>query len=79
MLRFIFLIGLVAVLAACGTQGNTTNPPVGNPDPRPRVELVTVDTVNIEIQESLPAQVVAQVIGTMPSGCYTLGEVHQER
>jgi hypothetical protein len=78
MLRFIFLVSLVAVLAACGTQGTTT-PPEGNPDPRPLVELVTVDTVNVEIQESQPVQVVAHVIGSMPNGCYSLGEVRQER
>lgn len=69
MLRLLTIL-LAATLAACGAQ----------PAQRAqRVEPATITTVEVEIRESHPVQVVAHIQGELGNGCMSLGAITQRR
>ncbi len=62
------LLALVLLLSACGaTAGGAQD------------SLLQVDNVEVQVAESSPPQVSARVQGTLGNGCFSLGEIRQQR
>jgi hypothetical protein len=70
MLRLLALLFALIALAACGGQG-----PASSPNTQP----AQITTVNVELLESSPVQVVAHIQGELGNGCMSLGSITQRR
>jgi hypothetical protein len=68
-LRHVWL-GLALALGFGGC-GNPSSPSTGG--------LLPIDDVAVHVGESSPVQVSAQVVGYLPDGCTSLGDVTQSR
>jgi hypothetical protein len=71
------VIALMLVLSACGTGGGTA--PGGTAPGGTQDGLLQVDNVEVQVAESAPPQVSARVQGTLGNGCYSLGQITQQR
>jgi inhibitor of cysteine peptidase len=67
MKKWILLV-LVLLLSACGAATGGTQD-----------GLLQVDNVEVQVAESFPPQVSVRVQGTLGNGCYSLGEIRQQR
>lgn len=63
---------LILMVSACGA----TTPTGGNEQP---IDLMQIDSVDVQVAESAPIQVTAHVQGTLADGCTTLSNISQER
>jgi len=75
MLRLIAIL-FVALLAACGTAQPAAPAQPAQPA---RSFPAQIDTVTVEIAESLPVQVFARLEGYLGDGCTSLGAITQSR
>ncbi|HMQ29319.1 MAG TPA: hypothetical protein PKD53_01275 [Chloroflexaceae bacterium] len=71
MLRLLAMLLAAVALAAWGAQ--PAQPA------QQRVEPAEIETVTVEILESDPVQVVANIQGYLGNGCMSLGEITQSR
>jgi inhibitor of cysteine peptidase len=62
------LLALMLLLSACGSAAG------GAQD-----GLLQVDNVEVQVAESSPPQVSVRVQGMLGNGCYSLGEIRQQR
>lgn len=68
MLRLLTMLLAAAILAACGAQ-----------PAQQRVEAAEIETVTVDVLESDPVQVVANIQGYLGNGCMSLGAITQSR
>lgn len=92
-MRLVQILVFALVLAACGStgaqpSGNTASAatvpsatalPEGTKQPMPYETPAQIDSVEVQIAESHPVQVFAQVKGTLGDGCTSLGTISQKR
>lgn len=78
---FAVLMVLTVVLAACAPAAVSPTPPIMTDEPpAPVLGLAVVQSVEIQILESMPMQVNALVRGQLPdAGCTTISKVIQTR
>jgi hypothetical protein len=70
MLRLLTILIAAAALAACGAQPTA---------PAQQVSPAPISSVEVELRESSPVQVVANIKGELGDGCMSLGEITQRR
>ncbi|MEM8534407.1 MAG: hypothetical protein AAGF95_26420 [Chloroflexota bacterium] len=70
-LRFLMFV-LIFMVSACGA----TTPTGGS---EPSADLMQIDSVDVQVAESAPAQVTAHIQGTLMDGCTSLSNISQER
>lgn len=81
---FIVIAAISMLIAACapgaGASPASTDTPAPNPAPSLPASVATVESVDVQILESMPVQVQIVVRGQLPdAGCTTIGSVEQAR